>query len=287
MRFSNPIRITSAKTPRYGMGWQPSPPGHKFTSFAVVKARLATTTPSGSADLSQWTPQVMDQGQTGSCTGHAFACTAFTSLTAAGLGPTFVASPLGIYDVERCIDRTPNPDGTLPPLTDEGAMPDEGTRGIQEWGVRAIQAPTSDGRYSDCDPATINDEPNFLDLEQDASYQLVGAYQITTLGQAFLDDCAIALDNRFAVSVASLVDSAFENWTPDQAPLSPPNRDDILGGHEISLIAYTTSADGRVWTIRNSWGAGWGLAGNVLVSDEWMSALQDARVMSVRPKGAA
>ena len=64
--------------------------------------------PNGSASLARYECACLDQGQTGSCTGHgtvqALACSRVLS---------FVASPNGIYCGIRCEERTPGPNGVL------------------------------------------------------------------------------------------------------------------------------------------------------------------------------
>lgn len=280
---------------KYGKGWIKDPDGHMVTSFHQLKAKLvlwgllaATLVPKGSADLTQFCPQVMDQGQTSACTGHATACAIATTTNSLKRPISCVPSPCGVYDVGRMIDLTPNPDGSLQALTDGGAMPNSIWRGVTEWGVRPIEAPTSDGRYSDCDPATINDRPTLDDLTQDSTLELMGQYQITSTGGQFITDLCLALDAGYAIAVGVFVDTAFENWTVGQTPLGAPDTNDPNGGgHYICIIGYTTDESGkRIFKFRNSWGVSWGDQGNGYGDENWAAGIDDAYPACVSPETA-
>ena len=277
----------------YGKGWIKDPAGHKVTGFHVLKARLGKDgdVPVGHADLYSSTPPVMDQGQSSSCTGHATACAISTSTTCHGRGLAFVPSPDGIYKVGRCVDRVPGPGGSIPLLDDGGAMPNQIWRGVTEWGIKEINAPTPDGRYSDVDPAHVNDSPTLDDFVADAALELMGQYQITSVGPQFVTDLCVALDMGYAVAVGVFVDTAFENWgnnyTSGQSPLGVPDTNDPNGGgHYICLIGYTTVNGKRIFKFRNSWGVGWGDNGEGYGDENFAAGISDAYVAAVLPRGA-
>jgi hypothetical protein len=274
-----------------GYGYKPDPEGHQRTSFRVLKARLGLVGLAilASTDLSPFAPAVMDQGQTGSCTGHGTSGSVYTTCAKAGKPLPFVPSPKGIYDVARCIDRAPNANGSLPALTDSGAAPNEVARAITEWGIRPTQAPTADGRNSDCDPSTINDDPTWLDIEQDLKLKLTGEYTINSTGQALIQDVCLALQAGYAIGIAIFVDMVFEDWTPAQAPLGTPNfNDPDGGGHWIYLIGFRTDSKTgkKIFKFRNSWGTSWGNNGDGEGTEDFITSAYQLIVMEVTQEAA-
>jgi len=140
----------------------------------LLGARYGSATPDA-VDLEPLAPAVMSQGSTSACTGHGTSVA--IAIATKGALP-FVASPRGIYGVARAVDRQSPIDG----MTDSGAMPDQVVRGMSAWGVRPIAAPTSDGRYSDCEPANVNDEPTLGEIESSSHALIVGSHAITAGG---------------------------------------------------------------------------------------------------------
>jgi hypothetical protein len=223
----------------------------------------------------------MDQGDTGSCTGHGTACGIYTTC---GDKLGFVPSPDGIYRNARCVDRAAkHHSGALPKLSDDGAFIDIVMRGITAYGIRPIDAPTSDGRYSDCEPSSINDEEMLGDAEIEATTLLIGEYAITATGALRIQQMRQALAAGYAITFGAFVDMAFENWTPDLPPQGAcdPN-DPNGGGHCMCVIGYQTEVDGKTtFIVRNSWGATWGAGGNILVSEDFVATMEDVTVMHV------
>ena len=81
-------------------------------------------------------------------------------------------SPKGIYDDVRCLERATLLDGSLAPLSDTGIEPSDLIPALSNEGVRAIRAPTSDGRYSDVEPANVNAGPS---VDDDIDYETSAA----------------------------------------------------------------------------------------------------------------
>lgn len=271
---------------KYGRGYQPDPINFPAKSFERLKfSRAVGKTPYGSALLTKYAPEVMDQGDTSSCTGHASSGAIFATAGAQGVPLSFVPSPLGIYTVARAVDRIPTKT-TLSapvPLSDDGAMPNQVWRGITQWGVHPIAAPTSDGRYSDAESKTINDEPSFSSLLADRKSMIVREHRIDSVGPSRIIDFCLALDAGMAIAIGVFVDSAFENWKSGDDPLGLPNLSDPNGGgHYIYVLGYRTTAAGRrVFRFRNSWGASWGMDGDAEASEIFVNASTDAYVSNV------
>jgi hypothetical protein len=227
--------------------------------------------------LDPWAPAVMDQGQTGSCTGHSPASALYTAFNVIGQPLPWVPSPAGIYRVGRAIDR-PN---TSTPLTDDGAEPNQVFRSINEFGVHPIQAPTSDGRYSDADPATINDEPSLGELEADAVTCIVGDYGITSTGTQRVDDVCSAIANKHPVTVA--IAGGSNTFQAYSGGVLGPIEETL--DHYVWLYGYETVANGsRVFHGRNSWGRDWGISGDFMLSEDALQWLGDLVALDVRRK---
>lgn len=237
------------------------------------------------ASLEQFEAPIMNQGQTGSCTGHGTAQGIVTAFAAKGDPMPFVPSPAGIYTVGRCVGRAPGHDGALAPLTDSGAMPADVMAGISLWGVRPMgaQAP---GRFSDQLDSRVNDEPTLGDLEDDAETLLVGEFRIDETAPDVVEQVCRAIAQGYPVGVGIFVDSAFENYAPGAVPIGAPNVNDPNGGgHWIVLTSYVTNAVGRrVFRGPNSWGPGWGDSGHFVASEEWVRAAWDLYCLNVSRK---
>lgn len=258
----------------FGRGYIPNPKGHKIASFRLHPASVPPSSPP-SVNLSKFAPPVMDQGGTGSCTGHGRSCTIYTTFAAAGMPLAFVPSPAEFYRNALAVARIDN----AFPLQDIGAMPADVTTGIRLFGTRPIQAPTADGRYSDADPATILDEPKLSDLETESRVKLLDEYAIQTVedGASPADVIANvrkALAANLAVEICAFVDSKMESWSPTMPPQGECDESDPNGGgHCMSLLGYDTTPDGEtIGRIRNSWGIGWGEGGDFYAAESFIAS---------------
>jgi hypothetical protein len=258
-----------------------------FGAFAIAKGFDAAALPP-SASLRAYEPWRMDQGQTSSCTGHGTAAGIYTSCGAAGVAIGFVPSPRGIYANARCVELT----SADAPLTDSGSMPADVMSTIATLGVRAIQAPTSDGRYSDVEAGNVNTKPTLGEEESEGLAMIAGEYRIDTSLPGYADLVCGALAGSAGtppatVGIGVFVDSAFENWTPANGPLTaPPNFDDPNGGgHWIFIVGYTTLPTGkRVFDVCNSWGMKWGDGtGHIQIHEDWIAvSCSDCYVLTAK-----
>jgi len=217
-----------------------------------------------------WIPGIWNQLGTGSCVGHGVLGAVLTRLALLGLlGED--RSPLGVYDLARCLERAAlTPQGRqLPELTDDGAYPSLAWQAIQRWGVPLLsERPLVE--------AEVNREPTIGGFEQGQLWRVDGAYRVEDG-----DTLAIrrALASGFPVQVASMVDDAFMDWTPDQNPIGPPDPRHELGGHAIYAVSYLSPTG--PYRIVNSWGLDWGDDGTCLVSEEWLRQAEDCYVAEV------
>lgn len=270
----------SQNSSAYGLNGRTPPPHAK--SFAALKAKIAAAPlPTSSDNLGKGVvPEVMDQGQTSSCTGHGSSGALAMSAASAGVRFGFepaVPSPRGIYTLGRRYGSG----GSPMPLEDNGADPAMVYVGIEMYGVRASEAPVEKdpadpygaSRNSDCSTLNVNDEPTLLEMEKDLQAIIVGPHVITTSGHALVLDICTALAAGYGVAMGIFVDTegplSVEGWDPSSGPLGAPVHptDPEGGGHWIYIYDYYTDSSGNtVFQWRNSWGTGWGKSGDGLGS---------------------
>lgn len=220
---------------------------------------------------------VLDQGQTGSCVGHAFAAGATLRLAIAG-SPVSLRSPIAIYLLARKLGGMGalQPDGSRSSITDDGSEPSLAAQGLREWGV-----PAADewGNYP-ADPSTINADATEAELERSSLCELDGAYFLQSVGDQFLRDLMASLAAGFPVACA----------VPGGGPEFQGYSGGILGSvsgpidHDILAVDY--SWDGSdlgtlVVNFLNSWGL-WGEGGFVRAGRTFLGQMADCGVLDVR-----
>jgi hypothetical protein len=223
-------------------------------------------------------PGIMDQGQVGSCVGHATDGACETRLIIAGT-PISHRSPVWVYDVARCIERARVnvgvPNQELPPLEDIGSMPSDAWTGIAKWGVAAYEdRPTSN--------RTANDEPKLGLVESASELILTGAFRIDSTGSSRIAAMKTALANGFPIAIAIQVDAAFEMWDGVN-PIGAPDPRAILGGHYIYVTKYETLSNGKVvFGGPNSWNIDWGDGGFWLGDESFIAGAEDIYAADVK-----
>jgi hypothetical protein len=280
--------MTSPKRPT---GYLPDPVEYKRKTFHHLAAQRFPVAPlAPDVSLSDQAPAVMDQGSgrfgTGSCTGHAIACAACTTLVTSGHALPFVISPAEIYRNGRAIDRGPGG----PSLIDDGAQPNQVWRAVSTFGVRAIKAPTSDGRYSDAEPATINDEPTLGDLEDESRTLLVDEYGISSRGARRVAEIKIAINGLgYGVEGVPLTAAIAGGSDAFQAYAGGVlGRLDASLDHYVAILGYRTRTSGKTeFLIRNSWGIDWGLHGDCWIDEDALDELGDIVAADVRVKAGS
>lgn len=188
---------------------------------------------------------VLDQGQTGSCVAHATALSLVIARRTQGRPLPWVPSPSLLYGIARCLELRWGD-----PLTDSGCDPVDLIDAVQKWGMKAM-GPSPDGRNSDVDPATVNLFPDLLSLEYAADLLTFGDYQITSnsIGTTLL---ALASGHPVRIVVPG-GDAGWQNYnggilSDTGGPLD----------HCVTIVGY----DPTGFIGRNSWGIGWGDAGD-------------------------
>lgn len=269
-------------------------PGRRFAKASLGSTTGSTSVPESWMTLAYLQSPVLDQdskGGTGSCTGHALTSAIEIAHNSANDPLPFHLSPDFLYKNGRAMGRLRSPDGSFPPLTDDGAMCSLVLRGAETFGVKRTRAVGPE--LSDVDPSTVNDEPDLSDLEE-------GAIKIPR-GDYVIPDCAwgvpfsdVSLELKRTLSATSFqgqhvqglpvtfgvwVDKAFMNWNGVTA--LGPSSTDSGGGHAMVLIGYQTVGNGKtLWLIRTSWGRFGVPAGNlpygcIWVNDDFIASCTD------------
>ena len=256
-------------------------------SHPAIRAALAAQQPT-SVDLGQYSPPIFDQGATGSCTAHAIAGGIYTVLAAAGRRLDYVPSPDAIYKQTRARARALAALGsnTLPELTDSGAEVADVIGGLSENGIRPIKTLAPDGRYSDVDPTTVNDEPALMDLEIGANSVLAGPYAVEPTQANATEVYTAALTANIELDIAFFVDSAFMNLQSGQIAGAPDQNDPNGGGHSVRLSGFQVTPTGTLFILTNSWGSGWCNNGRCLVGPAFMAAVWEVWPVAITAEAA-
>jgi C1A family cysteine protease len=227
------------KIQRYG--WKPDLPDFRDHMYSAPQPVVAALPPK--VDLRPQCPPVYDQGQLGSCTGNSIAGAIHFDRKKQGLSPDFIPSRLFIYYNERVIEHTVSQDA--------GAMIRDGIKSISQVGVCPE---TPDWPY---DITKFAQKPPAQALS-DALHHKAVSYQrlVNTLPQ--MQGC---LASGYPFVFGFSVYASFESQAVAQTgvvPMPQPN-EQLLGGHAVLAVGYDDAS--QRFTVRNSWGPNWGMAG--------------------------
>ncbi len=221
-------------------GWIRDLPDHRdrhWPAPALASAQLPAA-----LDLRPQCPPVYDQGQLGSCTANAIAgAVEFDELKAGG-GSSWTPSRLFIYYNERALE------GTVP--IDSGAQLRDGIKVIASAGVvPESEWPYDISRFADRPPQPLYDE---------AKRDRVSSYLRIPQMLVQLKTCiAEGFPFVFGFTVFASMETQ-EVARTGVIPLPQPG-DSMVGGHAVGCVGYDDAS--QRFTIRNSWGTGWGDAG--------------------------
>ena len=287
---------------RAGIHLHPKYAAIRATPLPLASTNRPTLLPSAGG------PGILNQNDTGSCEGHAHASGVTLRLALAGTPLPEVVSPVGLYLGALLVDRTPNADGTLPPLTDTGTMPSSiltamglwGSTGASVWGQYPASSTTMYVTPSDLYSPLIEPTPEKLYAE--SSFRLGGAYFVQTSGlQKVLDILSMLASGRPVSDAIPASCRAFQCYTGgiltaaqmtgdvDHANLIV---DYAWTGTQEQFTAWQGGATGLdqylVGYGVNSWGSSWGesdasgLTGGMYRFDRsFFDQLQDPCVLDV------
>ena len=222
-----------------GYGWNPDIPDGRDLMYAAPPQVVTQLPPK--VDLRDQCPAVYDQGQLGSCTANAIgAALEFDQMKQKE--SAFTPSRLFIYYNERVIEGTVD--------SDSGAQIRDGVKSVNQQGA----PPETEWQY---DISKFREKPSQQAYDDASKHEAVLYQRLTpVLGQ--LKGC---LADGYPFVFGFVVYESFESQavaSTGQAPM-PQAGERQLGGHAVLAVGYD-EAEQR-FTIRNSWGPNWGMAG--------------------------
>lgn len=240
---------------RKRLGRKPDPFNHKDFSYSgpMMVAKLPKY-----SSLAACLTHVEDQMNAGSCTGQA-GTLMMEMIRRHHKLPEIDAAALALYFFERMIMGTEDEDSGADMRTICVALHDYGVPVESIWTYGPF---TSSGV-----PTKLFKKPPSTVFAAAQNYKLNRYERLTTL----LQIKACIASSRVPVMIGFPVYESFELIGKDGIMPDPnPSREYLLGGHAVVIYAYDDRT-GYV-TIRNSWGAGWGLKGDFKMSYKTLSA---------------
>ncbi|RDI66581.1 papain like protease [Nocardia pseudobrasiliensis] len=195
----------------------------------------AVGAPPASYSLKQFARTAGDQGQVGSCVAWATGYTGYgvlmneQGITGGPMAPMFTYAQIA----------RGNDQGTYASV----ALPMQQKQGIDT---------KSDYWQGDFDYTT---QPDAKERANAAHYKLSGSTDLT--GGDVVGKIKAAIFAGLPVPIGFEVRESFENLNSSNSYYNPSRYEQVIGGHEVTIVAY----DQNGVTIENSWGSGWGKSG--------------------------
>jgi C1A family cysteine protease len=232
-----PLKVERQQKQSLSTTVEPEPGIKAFLPLKFMKIAKPASLPLV-VDLRSKCPPVYDQGNLGSCTAQACACT-FSLLNK----NVFTPSRLFIYYNERLIDNCVD--------YDVGAYLQDGIYSLVKFGVcNEKMWPHIISKFAVKPPDAC--------YEAALNHQVLAALNVVqTLGA--MQTC-LAAGVPFIVAIN--VYSSFLTQAVSKTGMVPmPNyaKDQFLGGHAVVCVGYDERR--KMWLMRNSWGTRWGIKG--------------------------
>jgi len=230
-------------------GWQPDLPDRRdivYTAVHKVPRKLPKK-----ADLRPLCPPVENQGELGSCTAHALTG-ALEVLEKKDSLPVVQMSRLFVYYNERALEHTVS--------SDSGAMIRDGIKTLAKQGACA----ESLWPYS---TAKFKAKPAAKCYTQALNHQITSYQRILSL-----DEMRSCLADGFPFVFGFTVYESFESQSVAKSgKLSMPGaRERTVGGHAVLAVGYDDAQ--KRFTVRNSWGADWGVKGYFTMPYDYLAS---------------
>jgi C1A family cysteine protease len=213
-----------------------------------------------STDLEAFVGAVLDQGDEGSCTAH-YGAKQLTFLYKKYKDVDAEFSPSFIYYKSREFD------GSLD-QGDCGSMGRSVVHVLNQFGA----ALRSDEPYT---PGDFSTPPTDAQLTEALAYKAGAYHRISNV-----QDMKTSLASGYVFGIGFTVYESFESIKSDGL-WAPDTTENVLGGHETTVIGYDDSVNGGSFKVRNSWGTSFGQSGNFwlrysdagnpdILQDAWM-----------------
>jgi Papain family cysteine protease len=203
-------------------------------------------------DLLEWGGPIKDQGDEGSCTGHAFS-SAREWINRKYEKGSVVLSPQCLYVEELIVS------GQFP--NDAGAMPRTGCQALTAKGCcEASLYPYVAGQFT---VPTAEQAANALKYKTGAYHRLASITDVL---------CCLADPTPWPVTVGFTVYESFMSQQVADSgimPIPQPGEQE-QGGHEVLCLGYDQTK--QLALIQNSWGDGWGQKGYFWMPFETISS---------------
>jgi len=228
-------------------GWRRQRPDirdFKFERLVSLKAFRTTALPAH-VYLRRFCSQVTDQGQLGSCTANALTNLLEYNECANGRGGVQFKylSRLFVYYNERALEGTIGQDA--------GAEIRDGIKTLASQGV----CPESEWPYVDTQFAA---QPPAQCYADGIPYKIHSYYALNSL-----DDMRTSLANGNPFVFGFTVYDSFESDEVANTGIvqMPKAGEQVLGGHAVMAMGYNDAQ--QRFLVKNSWGRGWGLKGEL------------------------
>ncbi len=229
--------LAPRKIKRYG--WKPDLPDQRDFMYAAPFHILGALP--NAVDLTALCPPVYDQGGLGSCTANAIAAALEFDRDKQKL-VDFTPSRLFIYFNERVIENSVD--------SDAGAQIRDGIHSVNAAGA----CPESEWPYAESQFAVAPPAAAYTDAKLDRA---ISYARVMQTAQQMMGCLASGFPFVFGFTVYA----SFESDAVAASGIVPMPRhhEQIVGGHAVLAVGYDMVK--QQFIVRNSWGAGWGLAG--------------------------
>lgn len=120
------------------------------------------------------------------------------------------------------------------------------------------------------DVSHVYNQPPVLAYKQGNDNTINNFYQITSIGNARLQDIELAVRANHPVIFGTQVDADFQSYTGGDVVFDAPTK--FIGGHAMLVMGVRTNISGnKEFYLRNSWNSGWGIDGHAWVSSNYMT----------------
>lgn len=256
------MREDLSMMPKRKYGWTRDLPDQRDRKFRVPEAVIVPKAPPSSVDLRAQCPPVYDQGELGSCTANAIAAAIEFDAARQGL-PVSCPSRLFIYYNERSLEGTVDSDAV--------AQLRDGIKSVAQWG----DCPETKWPYDTSQFAVQPPQACYVD----ASKHLALVYESVNQDLNDLRGClAAGFPFVFGFTVYASFESDYIART-GHVPM-PHWFERVIGGHAVMAVGYDDASS--TFTVRNSWGPGWGDGGYFYLPYAYMISALSSDFWAIR-----